>query len=769
MGSLYKLNNWTVTGVDYVTPQPYVMPTADSEYIILQPPANEVCYLSLTDNTAVPTIGNSMEVVAAFPDYGLVCDGNQEITTDIIPTENTSVKITAYIDVENASHQILFGNATDNSMGQFIFAVAGSGHDNISFTYGTNTATGDYIFTKSGLYTFTVSGPQVYINDELIFKHPGEFVTGDSPLKFFTSENSNLINWSGEVRGIKVTENDEEVLTLHAVQNGYLNQDDNLIVSSGSPFVSFTGPTNYYVDAPFQMVIDDGVNRAALTISRKKIKFEEEEFEVASDIGNTHTYTMALKEGSVILYYDRKYLGKFMVMTLSSASGKYIGYLSGQPTINPVHIKYLKETKKCVKYFNPDIVDFILEIDNVDTFDSPNKKTYRKADFINPPGTLEAWEPIELICGSKESGTYDLTGLVYAATVQMPERQPGQSYSFFYRVRFKSEQFTSDYAYSYLTYRVKPLQLEDEFMVLPEDPADGADYTITNTGSVPLTVFRYPYSEGIRVSDIPKYSTVRYTYDKATDNWIFEILHKQAKFLLPYDISKPVFEAVFKKTLPYDGEVYTTDLDSGEVANIINAKAHAEDTFMQYVTEQRRNLSVSESDIVTGNKRWETVFDLDESLFRNTAEERHAFQCMVENLKGQTMYKTMYNLIYDLTGCAPKITEYKDKVFNIIYSHAETIKKPLSDLYYLADDENISIVANPIILYDQKDRMPTWQIDIYDIYDIQYNKNVINKVIDMFKPAYTKAIVNFYDKDGVLIEERYTYGYANYLRSLFNK
>ena len=443
--------------------------------------------------------------------------------------------------------------------------------------------------------------------------------------------------------------------------------------------------------------------------------------------------------------------------------------MSGQAKINPVHIKHLKESKKCVRYFPPDTVDFILEIDDVDTFDSPNKKTYTKESFVAIPEDKNPWDPVELICGSKDSGTYDLTGLVYAATIQMPERQPGQSYSFYYRVRFKSPQYKSDFAHSYLIYRVKSLQLDDEIVVLPENPADGADYTITNTGSIPLFVYRFPYEQGIRLPDIPKYSTVRYTYDKATDNWLVEILYKQAKFLLPYDISKPVFEAVFQKTLPYDGEVYTTDFDSGEAANIINAKAHAEDNFMQYVTEQRRNLSVSGSDIVTGNQRWETVFDLDESLFRNTAEERHAFQCMVENLKGQTMYKTIYNLVYDLTGCAPRITEYKDKIFNVIYSHADSLQKPLSELYYLADDENVSIVANPIILYDQKDRMPTWQIDVYDRYDTQYNREVIKKVIDMYKPAYTKVVLNFYDKDGVLIEERYTYGYANYLRSVFNK
>ena len=131
----------------------------------------------------------------------------------------------------------------------------------------------------------------------------------------------------------------------------------------------------------------------------------------------------------------------------------------------------------------------------------------------------------------------------------MPERQPGQSYSFYYRVRFKSPQYKSDFAHSYLIYRVKSLQLDDEIVVLPENPADGADYTITNTGSIPLFVYRFPYEQGIRLPDIPKYSTVRYTYDKATDNWLVEILYKQAKFLLPYDISKPVFEAVFQKTL----------------------------------------------------------------------------------------------------------------------------------------------------------------------------------------------------------------------------
>lgn len=766
----YKLNTWSINGLDYITPQPNVMPTAESEYIILSPTSNKTCYLYKDSGLGTPAVGNSLEATVKFPIYSVMCNGTQSIETNINLEDETVIKITAYIDIESSIKHILCQAGTDSN--KFIIAVAGSGENNIQVTYGENALFTTFEFESSAFYTFKFAKGKLYIDDAVVSTHN---VLPEDPIGSITLFNTidDIPGWNEEVQFVEISDAESLLLSLTPTIDedipGFLTNENEFIGSSTLPFTSFTGPSDYNIDAYFTMCLDDGNRRVNAKIYRDKVLLNDIEIATGFYLDTEATYTITLQNGECVFYINHLLIDRYNILQRSQGVIKSVGFTDAQSGSNPIYIRILKDSQKCIHYFLPNAIDFELEIDIDPTFSSDYKRTYTKQDFIDAPEEPEAWDPVELVCGSKESGTYDFMGLVFAATVQMPERQPGQSYQFYYRIRFNSDYFYSAYSYFYMTHRERTYFLDDNIVVLPETPlADKATYTIDNTGNTDLIVYRYPIEDGIRLPDIPAYSSVCFIYDKNANTWLFQILHKQEQFLLPYNTAPVVFDSVFNKVIPYDGEVYTTDMNSGESANIINAKAYEIDTATQYITEQRRNLSTAGSDINTGNTRWERVFNFDASVFKNPAEEKHTFQCITEQLKGQTIKGAIYDLIYSITGCAPKITEYKDKIFNVVYSRAESGALPQTDKYYLYDDENYSLLAKPFVIYNQQDRMLTWQIDIFDTQNIGYNQDVISSIIDMFKPAHTYVFINFYDKDGIIIGTRYYYGYANYLNAGYN-
>ena len=147
---------------------------------------------------------------------------------------------------------------------------------------------------------------------------------------------------------------------------------------------------------------------------------------------------------------------------------------------------------------------------------------------------------------------------------------------------------------------------------------------------------------------------------------------------------------------------------------------------------------------------------------------RDCMLCLNSSLPGQMLEKPIEELIYELTGAKPRITEYKDKMFNVLCSDEQQKTLPTTEKFYLYDENNPSFFQKPFVLYGGSAKAFTWQIDVFDPYNLQYNQDMIKKIIDMYKPAHTYVIVNFYNYEGVSYTKHYYYGTDNYLESLYN-
>lgn len=545
----------------------------------------------------------------------------------------------------------------------------------------------------------------------------------------------------------------------------------------------------------FEMWIDDGTHRAILRVFKGLLTVvgSSETIAVQNLDNALHRYTITLKNGHLRVFFDTDLVLVADTTENSIEAELGIGFPTAQNGAAVLSFKYLKRASGVYNYFKPKNVDFELLIDYVDTFDSPNLKTYTKASFENIPATPKSWDPVSLVCGNFDGTEYDFNGLIQAVTVHLPQRQDGVSNDFFYKVKFAGNEVTSDYSRTYLTKAEKPSVLTEEtpgsdivktltendrgylplippknnsVLVLPEIPvADGWDVEIYNASEYTLRVFD---NLGFEKGTIAPWNIVTYTYIASNRDWTSYTKEQQRQFTLPLNATNIVFDAVFNHHLPAYDDVYTKDFNSGNAADVLRGEASAIDEVFRNVVTDINNLSNFTADRDLMNQRWSNVFGLDKSLFKNSAEMRDAFQCLVANIKGETLEKSLVELIKYLTGARPDIIEYTDVLFNVLWSEEDMKKLQPDQTYYLYDEENPSYTIKPFVLYGGADQAFTWQINIYDPYNLKYNQELIKQIIEMFKPVYSYAIINFYSFEGVPYTKKYYYGIDNYLESEYN-
>lgn len=821
-------------------------------------------------------------------------------------------------------------------------------------------------------------------------------------------------------------------------------------------------------DSYFKLYIDDGTNRAGIKIYNGSIvTLDNTHTLVVENTDNQlHRYTLTLQNGILNVLFDTVNILTYVVSENSVTSQFGLGFFESYIGAATLNVKYLKQAKGVYQYVKLPEVDFELQIDSSNTFDSVNLHTYTKASFATVPASPKAWDPVSFICGNYTEAGYDFNGLVQAATVQLPVRQYDKEHEFYYRVRFKGDVYNSGWSETYLTRRYKPIVLPEESSeesggeesggggdvpeggidentilmlhldgnyadssfyaadnVLYQQPTgdfsfvdsfDGethfnqflkgtgptasdmityirndsvfpsingdltvdlwalypstatsastfhqvvfysktlqqdnllqiiicpwrksvdflieyswvtvnfsesftkdlldnkyhhyaiqyraADTTfsiyvdgelVANTSSYDYTAFftelydirfnptihsssvstcfdeirfsniaRYdsnfipptrPYSEvialnveeesnieepidyedtyvnqdpyniayeiladdnkyiafkptqaglGIQLPETPTtdgltftihnasdfdlnvftfdkflpfiikaQNVVNVTYDLATDKWYNSIVAGQKKFVLPQNIQKIVFDVVYKSHIPAYDYVYTKQFSSGNVADFVRTFASGIDYTINQFGIDKTNLDAFSADRDSFNQRFSNIFNFDVSLFKNSAEMRDTMLCLNNSLPGQMLEGPIKELIYELTGATPRIYEYKDVNFNVLWSEAERKKLPSSEKFYLYDEQHPSFFQKPFVLYGGSAKAFTWQIDVFDPYNLKYNQDLIKQVIDMYKPAHTYVIINFYNYEGVEYTKRYYYGTDNYIESLYN-
>lgn len=536
-------------------------------------------------------------------------------------------------------------------------------------------------------------------------------------------------------------------------------------------------------------LIDDGVSRAGILIRKGFIALLDGSSITAvhNTDSDTHRYTLTLQNGALNVFFDTNPILSTTTTQNPVSTGILVGFPEKQNGSAHVDFKYIKRTKGIYKYIKLEDVDFELHIDSVDTFDSPNHKVYTKTDFVNPPNEPTSWSPVSFVCGNFTKDGYDGRGLVQAVTVKLPPKQDSAQYTFYYKVRFSDATYTSDFTRTYLTTAVKPTEISETLalsdtdlgykalnptadnlkVTLPETPVtDGWEIQLYNASSYAIKVYDFL---GYEQAAVPAYTVYGYKYSASADNWASYVIYKPQNFVLPADITNIVFDAVFNHHLPAYDDVYTKVFNSGNAADLIKGNATAINDIYSSFMQASANIYNFKADRDDMNLRWKNVFGLDNSLFKNAAEMRDAMQNLVLNLKGEMLKRTVEYLIYCITGAIPKITEYKDVDFNVLQSDREIKQLPREQTYYLFDENMPVFDVNPFVLYGGKDQAFTWQVDVYDPYNLQYSQELVKQLIDMIKPVYSYVILNFYSYEGVPYTKKYYYGIDNYLEAAYNK
>lgn len=439
-----------------------------------------------------------------------------------------------------------------------------------------------------------------------------------------------------------------------------------------------------------------------------------------------------------------------------------------------------------------------------------------------------AWAPLSYVCGSysTELDRYDGLGHVTSIGLALPQRQDMAYPLFFYRVRsviqINNEYVPiSEFSNTYIEKRKKnavfqkfnPVYYEyesldypltqyvfvydnirgyldenvleytekdegDHFIaatnekavvLLPNLPVhDDWKITFYNVGNYSITI---KDSSGGYVGTVGIGQAVTCSYDTAyAYNWVTSTKHDTASFYLQADISSEIFKAVYNARIPAYDYVYSKALSSGNIANIVRAESKEADSFFAELNTASGFCNAYSADNDVFLERYGNIFGFDNpALFKNSADRRNIFQVMLFNLYNQTKGAGLKDVIYAITGTYPEITEYKDVLFNVVWSNDDMPKVSTSQKFYLYDDKNPSYITSPFVVYNQKDRYATMQIDIYDPYNLSYSRELVQQAIRLFKPGWVRTLVVFHDSEGMPIEEKSTYWYSKYINAAYNK
>lgn len=313
----------------------------------------------------------------------------------------------------------------------------------------------------------------------------------------------------------------------------------------------------------------------------------------------------------------------------------------------------------------------------------------------------------------------------------------------------------------------------------------------------------------------------KFVYDGLMWDCFYET--SQQIFYLNIDRSKDIFSFIFNDRLPSGEAVYSKGGESGVVATLLKAYSH--ETDLQMLNQSRASdilniLLDSPDDLYT---RYGGIFNLDKSLFKNQYELRDMMQQLVKNEHLQTKRAGIENILFALTGTYPVIHELHDKNFWVVYNTVDAINlanalmvsdddvvlsdnlsllfyqdsapqlnytdmdeyaPAPSEQYYLEDPDNPSQVYQPAIVWDDMDKDYSVIIDVFDPFDLQYNKDyqeqqttcklqakykeLVKNIIKLWKPAHIKTYIRFYNSEGVIDEEQHWYyTYDFYARSLY--
>ena len=510
--------------------------------------------------------------------------------------------------------------------------------------------------------------------------------------------------------------------------------------SIGNTFAARVAVTT---DTPIEMAIEDGTYNLPLMISESGVIIEGTS--IAVDATQFHDYWLCLKGTSAKLYIDNQLKWSGEPSLTTSEQMHHIGfknYVSGESTI---YIKLLRCTYGERHPIDFDNLNFEVEVDTIDTFDSPNLKTYYNVGD-------------KVYCRQDQTVESEAHGNKRARSFRIPliQRQPDMPYFFFYRVRVLGENNqTSDWAY----------YLFDQ----PDNPfifATKLQLTTVNNALPNLVVFceenrsSYIFIKGTRQD----YDGENYIYDSLSLGYWKKV--NNSYFMLDPDLTDVIWQHMYEDRLP-GANVYSRYNKSGNVSTILEADAIMIDEVRTKLLQTIRNSCIQLASDTVLEDNFGKKYNLSKDYFDNLLEYRYALLTIQNAYCFPGEYNWMEQIFETITGVKPDIFELKNSTGWVIWDDVDMFYAPDDEKFVLMDDTTLYPAYKEAVLYSDNELAFGFDISIYNPYDMKLPEKMVKEIITNFKPAASSANIIMHDADGREYQYPGYYGFAHYARDLY--
>lgn len=744
---LYK--NWYVEDesnfsvVDYQDNTCYKLTPSGT---MLDPVAN-YCYT----NFLYPyQVGNSVTIksnVGASISQLIICDGSYSVLANIGNNEITIGSDSFSFDTHTFTNYTL-----DLLNGEYKFYI----DDEIVLTGSATTDTSDphiyYGFISNPIYSDTAYISYLKSGRSVIKKYKvGEWTLNDiHGYSVVTYEGTSCGGLTPTINGTSILPNyfykddvypssignsvcakvafDAGHILLADSDNYMLVDDDNVIFADNSKSVA-------------QLFIADGTHMVVANIGDGAVTIGSDTFTVSTT--QFHSYWLTLKDGKYQLFVDRDLV---LEGNAISAIGRRISFgFTDVPKISDnVFIKYLKTVKGIKRPIDLSKISFELQVDTTDTFDSSNLVSYYDDDGLVYKEGSE--DPVGTALG---------TGIVRSFTIPLLPRQDDQNVCYFFRVRAKSEYYSSDWAYYFFD------EPAIDVLFSTKDIMKTNRYIINK-----LMAFCYEDRQSYMLITNPSIEDYRDGYIQVNDSTAIWVPVSSSYFLLDVNKSSYYFDQIYNYRLP-DNVVYTKYDKSGNIANAIEAQTVVLDIVDFEIRNSQRDLSVHLCRDTDLYNNFGKKYGLAQDYFNTVNEFRNTLLYVVDKYCEPGNTSALISLLASISGIAPHIEELKFTKPWILWERSTALTKDDSEQYILFNPKIPYTKKNHIVLRSREGKAFTFNIHLYNPLGLSINPDLVKAIVDAYKPSFSQANIIFYTEEGKPYTYPATYYFSNYGQGLF--
>lgn len=580
-------------------------------------------------------------------------------------------------------------------------------------------------------------------------------------------------------------------------EEGMSPNSDSYFYNSTEVYQQETLYTRIAVDTnnPVQLILDNGTYRFTANITNTSVSFGSYTYSLNAKV--FHDYIISTNGTSALLFVDNVLVGSIEDGSSSSEAGCYLKFQNPLNDLSALYIKNLGTVQGFKLPLDLDSLQFELQVDSVDTFNSINLKTYTNGLGDNKHSLICA-QTSEVI----EGGAFgDKLGRSF--TIQIPPRQLDKPYFFYYRVRpIYSELGTGEIKYGDWAYFMFD---EPDNIFLFDTTKSMEEVSNMEEGIIAFCEENrqsYYFKKGVPPVEVllPSVSTESDTGNNVVINISESVILDQndnivintplevvenisndyikcslsdgywkptnnSYFMLDTNVSETIFNSVNNR-LPSD-EVYTRYNKSGNIANIISVEAQLEDKVRYQLLETIRDSRLQSAREIALPTIYGTKYNLDPAYFEDNLMYRYALMDIDKYYRVPGAYKGIVDIFTTITGVKPIITEYKDVPGWVIYSESDMLDMETEEIYHLDDEETLYPEYKTAVLYSDEERAFTFDIEIFNPYNVKLTESMVKEIVTAYKPVATLGNIIMHHSNGREFQYPGYYYFGHYGNDLY--